>query len=334
MSTERDEPREAGDVGYRRSGYGAPRRPNYPLHVGLLLATLGTTTWAGTVFVKPEVFADLGLALASLDQGLPFSLALMAILFCHEMGHYVAARRRGIDASLPYFLPIPLPLVGTMGAVIVMKDKIPSRNALVEFAAAGPLAGLVVAIPVLAYGIHLSPVQPLEGAGLIEGNSLLYLGIKLAVKGMILPGDGQDVMLHPTAWAGWVGLLVTMINLMPIGQLDGGHIAYAYFGERHNRHSAWLHRGLLGVSIIAWGYSFAELSAGRALGVAAVGAIQSGMPWLIWFGVLFVLRRLSRGVYHPPAGDDELTPGRRALCVAMMIIFALIFVPVPTRQSP
>jgi membrane-associated protease RseP (regulator of RpoE activity) len=320
-----------------------PRRTNWPLHIGLFLLTCATTTWAGVLHVRAGWIQDNDIGIFRLDllmphfaDGLPYSASIMGILLAHEMGHYLLARWHGVNASLPYFLPVPLPMVGTMGAVIVMKGAIPSRNALVDWAAAGPLLGMVVALPVLAYGIHLSPVGPLGGlgedqVGMLEGNSLLYLAVKLAVKGAILPGGGVDVQLHLVAWAGWLGFLVTMINLMPIGQLDGGHIAFAYFGDRYDRVSAWLHRLLpvlgLGVSAYVVLDLMSKTSVDRALGFGW----SAGFPWLIWWGLLQLFRRISKGRYHPPVGEDPLTRGRRRLCVLMIVVFALIFVPIPMR---
>jgi membrane-associated protease RseP (regulator of RpoE activity) len=277
----------------------APRRPpNYLLHGFLFVATCFTTYLAG---------------------GPVFAATLMGILLTHEMGHYVVARRHGIDASLPYFIPLPFS-TGTLGAVIKMNSPIQRRDALVDVGAAGPLAGLVVAIPLLVIGLVQSPVAALPPAGpeevsLIEGNSLLYIGLKLITKGQYLPSGDLDVHLGPMAMAAWVGLLVTFINLIPIGQLDGGHVAYGFFGERHERHSRWLHRGLLAVL--------------GALSYAAQGAL----PWLVWAGLLLGMRRLSGGLYHPPVGPEPLSRSRRVLFWIVAIVFLLLFTPVPMREA-
>ena len=316
---------------------------NLWLHAVLFGATCLTTTWAGLLYARGGWIQEQGISIFRLDlllphfaAGLPYSVAIMGILLAHEMGHYVLARRHGVHASLPYFLPVPLPMVGTMGAVIVMRGGIPSRNALVDWAAAGPLAGMVVALPVLAYGIHLSPVGPLGGLeegqmSMLEGNSLLYLAVKLCVKGAILPGGGLDVQLSPVAWAGWLGFLVTMINLMPIGQLDGGHIAFAYFGDRYDRVSRWLHRVLPLLAAVVSAHVVLDLGRKVQLGLAMTHGWSAGFPWLIWWGLLQVFRRMSRGRYHPPVGSDPLTPGRTRLCRVMLAVFALIFVPIPMR---
>jgi len=308
--------------------------PAYAIHLGLFLATCCTTTWAGAWMVHPDVsFFRPDQLLPYLGDGVPYCLSIMGILLAHEMGHYLVARAHGVDASLPYFLPVPLPMSGTMGAVIVMRSQIPSRDALVDWAAAGPLAGLVVAIPVLIYGVHVAPVAP-AGPGLLEGNSLIYLGVKYLMKGQILPGNGVDIQLNhsPVAWGGWLGLLVTMINLMPIGQLDGGHVAFAFFGDRYERVSRGLHRLLVPLGLVVGVYVAQDLILRASLGVALGLGLQAGFPWLLWGGMLQLFRRFSGGRYHPPVGDQPLSPRRRRLCVLMLVVFVLIFVPVPMRQ--
>lgn len=299
--------------------------PNYRLHVGLFVITCGTTYVAGALGDGWNHGA-----------GVAFSATLMSILLCHEMGHYIVARRHGIDASLPYFIPLP-PFIslGTLGAVIRMRQPITNRNQLIDVGAAGPLAGLAVALPLLIIGLHLSPVgaAPTENA-LIEGNSLAYIGLKLAVFGQYLPSaDGLDVQLHPIAWAAWVGFLITMINLIPIGQLDGGHIACAFFGDKHERLSGWLHRIMLVVGAAVVSVLAADA---RAFGMEWWPAIKygfwAGMPWFVWAVMLVVMRRMSGGVYHPPVSGEPLTRGRRVLVGMMLVVFLLIFTPVPLRQ--
>ena len=266
--------------------------------------------------------------------GVLFSATLMTILSCHEMGHYVTARRHGVDASLPYFIPLPFAM-GTLGAVIRMRSPIERRDALLDVGAAGPLAGLFVAIPLLVVGLVQSPVLAPDGPAMIEGNSLLYAALKLATKGELLPSaTGLDVQLGPVAMAAWVGLLVTFINLLPIGQLDGGHIAFAYFGDRYQRASAWLHGGLLAVGIaVALFLGLQASAAGRAPGAAATYGAQSAMPWIVWAILLFIMRRLSGGVYHPPVGTERLPRRHRALFWIMVAVFVGIFMPVPMREA-
>jgi membrane-associated protease RseP (regulator of RpoE activity) len=256
----------------------------------------------------------------------------MGILLCHELGHYFVGRRRGVDVSLPYFIPLP-PYVslGTLGAVIKMRTTIRDRNTLFDVGASGPVAGLAVAIPLLVVGLMLSEVGPPTKDGFIEGQSVLYALLKLAVFGRWLPGGGVDVQLHPMALAGWVGLLVTMINLMPIGQLDGGHIARAVLGQRHETLSARLHVALLAVGVSVGGVMLAmALASGKELVDALSYAKYGAMPWTMWALMLAWMRRQA-GEYHPEVSDEPLDPARRRRAIAMLVIFCLIATPVPFR---
>jgi membrane-associated protease RseP (regulator of RpoE activity) len=263
-------------------------------------------------------------------QGPAFAATLMSILVCHELGHYVVARRRGVDVSLPYFIPVPFSL-GTFGAVIRMKKPIEDRGALFDVGAAGPIAGLIVALPLLVIGLWLSPVIPPDPKGFQEGNSLVYAAAKYAVFGRWLPGDGVDVDLHPMAFAAWVGLLVTMINLMPIGQLDGGHVARAALGDVHERWSRRLHLALPAIGTIVFAALVAiARGADKEWLDAFEYAFQGAMPWLVWAGLLLVMRNLSNE-YHPPVGETPLDPVRKRLAVGMLVVFALIATPVPFR---
>ncbi len=310
-----------------------PRR-SLLLHCALFLTTFFTTTAQGALYVH-------GASIWPLADGLPYAVPLMAILVFHELGHYFAARAHGVPASLPYFIPLPpgAGLLGTMGAVI-LQGGTPDRKKLIDIGAAGPLAGLVVAIPVLVYGLALSEVRPLVGLGLQEGNSILYAGLKLAVKGEWLPGAGRDVILHPTAWAGWAGLLVTMFNLLPVGQLDGGHIATAYFGNRYARLARAVHAVMPALALFVLGLVY--LSARRELGVlgAAPGGISAGIiatqaaaPWVVWTLLLLLMKKLAGGEYHPPVSDEPLGRSRVALFWVVLVTFLLIFMPVPLRIS-
>jgi membrane-associated protease RseP (regulator of RpoE activity) len=300
------------------------------LHAGLFLAACATTAWA---------------------QGPAFAATLMAILLCHEFGHYIVARRHGVDASLPYFIPLPPQIsFGTLGAVIRMRSPLVDRSQLLDVGAAGPLAGVAVALPLLVLGLSWSEVGPIPPDSVIEGNSILYAAIKYAMFGRWLPADGLDVQLHPVAFASWVGLLVTMINLIPIGQLDGGHVARAALGDRHERMSAVLHRALPVVGLVVGAALTVDarrhgLGWSSALGYAATAA----MPWLVWAVLLVVMRRLGGGAYHPPVGDTVGTPGagaalgpeagaalgagRRRLAWAVLVLWLLILTPVPLRPA-
>lgn len=302
-------------------------RQPYLLHVGLFLATCATTFLSGSL---------LG---SNFDatRGFYFSGTIMTILLCHEMGHFIVARRHGIDASLPFFIPLP-PFIslGTLGAVIQMENPIEDRNKLVDVGAAGPLAGLVVAIPLLIYGLSLSPLSttpPVAGT-MIEGNSILYIALKYLVHGMVLPTEaGIDVELHPMAFAAWVGLLITMINLLPIGQLDGGHIACAALGERHERFSQTLHWLLVVVccSVVLW-LTYQHTSDGLGVVTSLKSAVKAALPWAVWAGILVVMRRMSDGRYHPPVGEGNLSRGRTWLVVFMVVVLLLIFTPIPLRE--
>jgi membrane-associated protease RseP (regulator of RpoE activity) len=283
------------------------------IHVGLFAACCATTWWG---------------------SGPAFAATLMGILLCHELGHYALGRYHRVDVSLPYFIPVPPQVtLGTLGAVIRMRRPIADRNALFDVGAAGPIAGLVVAIPLLVIGLSLSEVAPIKPEDGIEGNSILYALLKYAVFGRWLPADGLDVQLHPMAFAGWVGLLITMINLMPIGQLDGGHIARAALGQAHEKWSGRLHIalpiiGLLIGSIMFSNARHADRSVLEALSYAHHGLV----PWLVWTALLSWMR-YQAGEYHPPVSDVPLDPRRRRYAIAMLAIFFLIATPVPFRPA-
>lgn len=280
------------------------------LHGGLFIACCVTTTWVG---------------------GFAFGATLMGILTCHELGHYVVGRRHGVDVSLPYFIPLPPPTLGTLGAVIRMRRPIEDRAKLFDVGAAGPIAGLVVAIPLLVIGLYLSDLGPPQPGSSIEGNSILYALLKYAVFGRWLPGDGLDVQLHPMAFAGWVGLLVTMINLMPIGQLDGGHIAKAALGDSHEKWSARLHVGLPILGFVVGGVMLVQARGAGHDWAEAIKYASSGLvPWLVWTVLLGWMRR-NAGEYHPPVGETPLDPTRKKLALAMLVLFVLIATPVPFR---
>jgi membrane-associated protease RseP (regulator of RpoE activity) len=316
-----------------------PRRPRPLLHAGLFLATFITTTAAGALFVHGQLGGAFGWeGILPIKDGLSYSVPLMMILLAHELGHYVVARLHGVDASLPYFIPLPPSFgLGTMGAVIGMRNVTSDRKKLIDIGAAGPLAGLIVAVPVILYGLAHSSVGPLVSGGMQEGNSILYALLKRGSKGVWLPDGHHDVFLHPTAWAGWAGLLVTMINLIPVGQLDGGHIATAYFGNRYNRFAERLHRFLpLGaVLVFVWVLHLVRLEAAghwdQAVGTSI--AVGAALPWLVWYLLIRIVRRASGDVNHPPVDDRPLPPSRRALFWVMVAVFVMVFMPVPFRST-
>ena len=269
----------------------------WPLNLVLFLATLGTTLFVGAIMEGADPLAHP----LALLYGIPFSASLLLILGCHELGHYLTARAYGVQVSLPYFVPLPLPPLGTMGAIIRMRSPIPSRKVLFDIGIAGPLAGLAIALPILALGLVLSPVKPLSGMVFQEGNSLAYLLLKWLTKGPI--PDGSDVMLHPMALAGWLGLFVTALNLMPLSQLDGGHIAYAVLG-RSFRKAVWPFLGVL----------------------VALFVVSRWEGWLVW-----VVLAVALGLRHPPPLDD-LTPldrPRRRLALVALALLVALLTPLP-----
>ena len=314
-----------------------PRKHRLMLHVGLFLATFLTTTATGALH-KHGLWTPSLANIAPISDGLSYSLPLMLILLCHELGHYFAARRHGVDASLPFFIPLPPGFgLGTLGAVIGMRDVATDRKKLIDVGAAGPLAGLIVAIPIIVIGLKLSKVEALVGVGFQEGNSLLYAVLKRLVTGEWLPNGQRDVIIHPMVFAGWAGMLVTMINLLPIGQLDGGHIASAYFGNRYNRFAQRLHRLLpLGaLAVLIWAYFTLQREAGSAWNpsVGVRFALEAAGPWMIWYVMVSLMRLLSPGDYHPPVDDTPLPPSRRGLFWVMVVVFAAVFMPVPNRVT-
>ena len=294
------------------------------IHGGLFAAACVTTYLFGEA-TSGAIYDGAGFAFAG---------TLMGTLLVHELGHYVAARRHGVDVSLPYFIPLPPQVsLGTLGAVIRMRKEIDDPDKLFDVGAAGPIAGLVIAVPLLVIGLALSEVGPISPDSVLEGNSLFYAGLKLAIFGQWLPAGGVDVHLHPMAFAAWVGLLVTMINLIPIGQLDGGHVARAVLGDRHEALSRKLHALLPVMAGVVGGMLFAlALVAGKDVLGALAYASYGAMPWLLWAALLLAMRRAGGG-YHPPTQARPLSPGRRRVALGLLIVFLLIFMPVPMRPT-
>ena len=275
--------------------------------------------------------------------GWPFALSMMSILFAHEMGHYIACRYYKVPATLPYFLPAPfLSPLGTLGAFIIMRGIPKNKRVLFDVGVAGPLAGLIIAIPVLFIGLslsHLGPVEPppVGMSGLLEGNSIFYLFSKYMVFGELLPKpasmgglspveywlqyfftgqpipfNGVDVQLHSVALAGWAGLLVTALNLIPVGTLDGGHVAYGLFGEKARKIFPFVIGGLLALSVLP-----------ALLRFSLAGMNYS---WLLGVMILF----WPGNVRSQPLDDiTELDPPRRSLGVFVLFIFILLFTPIP-----
>jgi membrane-associated protease RseP (regulator of RpoE activity) len=265
-----------------------------------------------------------------LVNGASYTISLLAILLTHEFAHYAFARLHRVNASLPHFIPMPiLTLFGTMGAVIFMRDRIKSRNALVDIGASGPIAGMLVAIPVLLYGLAHSEIMPPAEEGVMqEGQSLFYWLLKSIAIGPI--PDGWDVQLSPIAFAGWTGLFITMLNLLPVGQLDGGHVAYALFGPRQHRISKIIRYSLLLLVPINALWRLAPALRTGLDDRLWTRASSASLLWLGWFVVLTLLERWGGG--HPPTDPGELSRGRRIIAIGTLVLFVLLFMPTPMMQ--
>ena len=276
------------------------------LHLLLFLATLLMSTYAGS-FHHAGFSANFSDTIPEISfiQGAWFSLTLLAILAAHEFGHYFACRYYGVDASLPYFLPAPLPLTGTVGAVIRIRQPIRSKPVLFDVGAAGPIAGFVVAVPALFLGLQLSRVVALpdDFVGMSLGEPLLFQWASSMTWGDA--PSGYTLNLHPVGLAAWLGLLLTALNLFPIGQLDGGHIAYAVLGRRS-----------ASVSVVA-----------TAIVVALVFLSTS---WIIW-AMLMIAMLVFLGPRHPPTADEHvpLDPTRQLVAAVTAVIFLVCFTPAP-----
>jgi membrane-associated protease RseP (regulator of RpoE activity) len=310
-------------------------KPSNPVvNLVLFIVTLASVIFAGSLntFTGQANSASeylLGL-LRNMPNGLPFAASLLAILLAHEFGHYLAGRFHKTNVTLPYFIPLPISPFGTLGAFIQLKEPPKNRRILLDIGIAGPLAGLVVAIPVLLLGLALSKVEvisPIAGQGVqMEGNSILYLLAKFAIFGQILPHPasyggmspilywiryfftgqpfpwgGVDVIISPIAFAGWAGLLVTALNLIPAGQLDGGHVLYVLLGRKA--------RILLPVILAA---------------LVLLGFVWEG--WWLWAFLIFLLGRL----YAEPLDQiTSLNLPRKAVAILGLVIFFLVFTPIP-----
>ena len=278
----------------------APKPPRRLLHLGLLLATVVTTIIAGALQqgVNPLETPEL------LSKGIPFSFTLLLILGAHEMGHYLVSRRHHLDVTLPYFIPAPpIPfIIGTFGAFIRIRSPIKDKRALLDVGCSGPLIGVLVAIPVILIGLKLSTVTVIGGGEetVTLGEPLLFKLLSWLALGPMTPE--QNVILHPVAFAGWIGLLVTALNLLPVGQLDGGHVAYALFPEYHR----YISLGVLGLLVVC--------------------GVIFWQGWLLWAVLLVFL-----GWRHPPPYEFwvPLDRRRRVLGIITIVVFGLTFSPAP-----
>jgi len=255
------------------------------INVILLVATVATTIFAGYTFAGGRIL-----------DGVAFAVALLGILGVHETAHYYAARKHGVKSTLPYFIPAPT-LIGTFGAVINVKSPIPDRNSLFDLGFSGPLAGFIVAIPVLVLGISLSKIVPMSSMSLMLSPPPI---ISILIHFMMAPiPSGYGVQIHPIVFAGWVGIIVTLLNLMPVAFLDGGHIVRSLFNEKIHKIISLI--GVLVTIILGW------------------------IPMAILMMLILAINRR-----HPGALDNvsELTRWRKVMAVVMLIIFILCLTPV------
>lgn len=308
------------------------QKPANPwVNIVLFVLTVFSVMLAGATPEGPmpnSLGGQLLTMLKSIFTGWPFALSMLGILLAHEFGHYLMSRYHKTPATLPYFIPLPISPLGTMGAAILMKGVPKNKRILFDIGVAGPLAGMVIAIPVLFLGLKMSSLGSIDASpgSFIEGNSLIYLLAKFVVFGKLLPEPasfngispilywlryfftgqpsplgGIDVFIHPVAFAGWAGLLVTALNLVPAGTLDGGHVVYSLFGEKARKAFPYL--------IVI---------------MVALGVFWSG--WWLWAFLLFWLGRVNAETL------DQITPldsNRRMVAIFVIILFLLVFTPVP-----
>ena len=278
----------------------------------LFLITIFTVLTAGTAMALSEMEANnpqsteaITSIFTELWRGAPYAVSILLILGSHELGHYFMSRYHGVAASLPYFLPSPLGIFGTFGAAIRLREPMKNRKILLDIGVAGPLAGLVFAIPILLVGLATSPVQTVSG-GMVEGNSILYALAKVITFGRFLPSGGEDVFVNQLAWAGWTGLFVTGLNLIPLGQLDGGHVMYALIGKQARR---------LYFPVVT--------------SLAAIVFLTNPAFMVILLLLIFLGR-----VHAVPLDDiTPLDPRRRLVAIFALVIFVLAFVPIPLSEA-
>ena len=282
------------------------------VHALLLVLTLASTTLAGSGHylsfasdfgVKPVTLSALGYAMC----GLWYSLTILAILGCHELGHYYACRYYDVDASRPFFLPFPLAFSGTLGAFIRIREPIPSKRMLFDIGIAGPIAGFLIAVPALFIGMWLSRlvIFPKGTDGFELGEPLLFKLVTWLVWGHV--PDGYTINMHPVAFAAWFGLLATALNLFPIGQLDGGHISYAVLGRK----SSYVTLGMV---------------------VCGVGLMAFSLSWTVWM-VVTIAMLFMFGRHHPRTFDEAvpLDRSRMILAAFAVLMFILCFTPAPIQ---
>ncbi len=274
------------------------RKRDFLIPIALFILTVATTIIAGAMQKGVNPFQEP----LRLIEGIPFSLTLLTILLTHEFGHFFASRTHGVQASLPYFIPAPPFLAGTFGAVIKTRSPIMDKRALLDIGATGPLAGFITSIIVTIIGLNFSTIItiPEEKEVLGLGSSLIFSILSYLVIGHV--PEGQDILLHPIAFAGWIGFFITSLNLLPIGQLDGGHIVYAVFGRWHR---------LISITMIA---------------ILTVFGVFTWQGWLFWAVLVTIL-----GIKHPPLMDGQIALDRRRKIIGWLslTVFVLTFIPLP-----
>lgn len=304
--------READDdVAYRYDRRNRKNKQPYFVPLILFVLTIITTLIAGALQQGVNPLANP----EKIYLGLPFSLTLMSILLTHEMGHYLTSKMHGVDATLPFFIPAPpIPfIIGTLGAFIKMRSPIMNRKALVDIGASGPLAGFVVSIVATYIGLQMSQIVPgVITGGFNFGSSLIFNGIAYLALGSIASSQDITIVLHPIAFAGWIGFFVTSLNLLPIGQLDGGHITYAVLGKKH------------------YLISFIMTSILVVFGILGILGIFGWSGWLMW-GILVSFI----GLRHPPIMDydSHLDMKRKIIGWLSLLVFILTFIPLPFSIS-
>ncbi len=270
------------------------------IHVLLFVLTFCTTLTAGALLNGVIPWEQPG----KIYLGLPFSLTLLLILLTHELSHYFASRIHNVPATLPYFIPAPS-IIGTFGAIIKMKPPIPHRQSLIDIGASGPIGGFIVAVIASIIGLYLSEVRPIGEiqGGISFGSSLLFSFLSEII--LNFNPKEYDVILHPVAFAGWIGFLVTSLNLLPVGQLDGGHIIYALFGDKHKQ-----------ISIIT-------------IPVLIVLGIYYWPGWIVWAVLMIIL-----GYKHPPVVFPDIKLDRNRIIIGWvsLAIFILTFTPMPVQS--
>ena len=271
-------------------------KSTFRLNILLFIATLATTVIAGAIQQGVNPIENP----FQISKGIPFALSLILILSAHELGHYITSKKHRIDVTLPYFIPAPS-FIGTFGAFIKMKSPLLDRRALLDVGASGPLVGVIISIPFLIIGLRLSEITTSAGHGGAALGSSILLSVLTKLTLGPLP-ENCDILIHPIGFAGWIGLLITSLNLLPVGQLDGGHVAYAVLGEKHKRLSIITVFCLLVLGFLGW------------------------KGWFFWVFLLLVM-----GLKHPRPIDlwTPLDRKRKIIGWITLATFILTFTPVP-----